>query len=319
LNAHAALRLARARVAEERARRSRRRVGIALIYHRVAEAGGSPAFELNPAIGRAAFRRELAYVRRRYRVVSPSDLPHAVATRRTGERLPVAITFDDDTRSHVDEAAPALDELGLVAGFYVGGWSLHPGARPWWETLQLAVDHGRLAAGLPLPPSDAEAARRREPGALRRLGAFVEALDLATRRDVQAELAAATDDLTADPGLDEHALRSLAARHEIGFHPRAHDRLVPLGDVELAAALTDGRHALEDVVGRGVSSVAYPHGAADERVAAAARAAGYTHGFAGFNRAVSASDDALLLPRLDPWHTSLGTFAITLSAATLAT
>jgi peptidoglycan/xylan/chitin deacetylase (PgdA/CDA1 family) len=315
VNVRSAIRLARAAVSEGRARRSSRQVGIVLVYHRVAEAGGSPAFELSPAVGRAAFREELRYLRRRYHVVAPSQLAGAITGRRPGERLPVAITFDDDTRSHVDDAAPNLDELGIVGGFYVGGSSLHGDARPWWETLQLAVDHDRVPPGL--PPRETEAALRREPRAIRRLGAFIEGLEPSARKAVADELAAATSDLPQDPGLDEPALELLAARHEVGFHTRTHDRLAPLGDTELAVALTDGKAAVEAAIGRLVDAIAYPHGSVDARVAAAAGSAGYTLGFAGLNRAARATDQRLLVPRLDPWHDSLGTFAATVAAAAL--
>ncbi|MBA3844179.1 MAG: polysaccharide deacetylase family protein, partial [Actinobacteria bacterium] len=123
--------------------------------------------------------------------------------------------------------------------------------------------------------------------------------------------------LAGDPGLDQDALRALAKRHEVGFHTLAHDRLVSLADDQLSAALAVGRDELEAAVGRSVTTIAYPHGAADERVAAAARSAGYAIGFAGGNRAASAEDGRLLVPRLDPWHRSLGTFAITLATAVI--
>jgi peptidoglycan/xylan/chitin deacetylase (PgdA/CDA1 family) len=317
VNARDALSFARTTAAELRARRSSREVAIVLVYHRIDEVGGSSALELSPAVSRSAIRQELLYLRRRYRIVAPSAICEAIAARSRGERLPVAVTFDDDTRSHVDDAMPLLDELDIVGGFFVGGGSLHGDARPWWESLQLAVDHGRLGAGLSLPRLDVDAALRREPYAIRRLGSFVETLEPAARRSLQAELAAPTSDLPAEPGLDADALRRLAERHEVGFHPRSHDRLELLADAELVKAVTEGRHEIEQAIGRALSSIAYPHGSADARVAAAARAAGYASGFAGSNRAAVASDDALLIPRLDPWHTSLSTFAATVAAAAL--
>jgi peptidoglycan/xylan/chitin deacetylase (PgdA/CDA1 family) len=312
----AAVRLALAAIAEQRARRSTRRVGIVLVYHRIAEASGSPALELSPAVGRSAFRREVAYLSRRYRIVAPSEIPASMASRKPGERLPVAITFDDDTRSHLDEAAPVLEAHRVVGGFYVGGWTLHGALPPWWESLQLAVDHARIPGGL-LPADQTAAALARKPGAIRLLGALVEGLEPDVLQVVRQELAAATSDLARDQGLDERALRVLAAGHELGFHPPAHDRLQPLGDEQLAAALTAGRADLERVIGKPLRSIAYPHGSADARVADRARAAGYELGFAGSNRAACATDDPLLLPRLDPWHTSLATFAATLAAAAL--
>jgi peptidoglycan/xylan/chitin deacetylase (PgdA/CDA1 family) len=311
-------RLLRAALVEHRVRRSARGVGLALVYHRVVAEPGVPEFELAPAVGRTAFRLELEYVLGHYAVVAPTDLPAAAAMRRPGEPVPVAFTFDDDTHSHVEEVLPALAALGIRAGFYLGGWSLHGDSRPWWETLQLAVDHDRLQPGdLPEVPADL-AALRRDPRALRRVGREVELLAPDARHLLAVRLAALTAGLQADPGLDRRELAELAARHEVGFHTRAHDRLVTLPDGELARGLVDGRTELEAAIDRPIDVVAYPHGDADVRVAEAARTAGYVLGLAGRNRALTTAEDRLLLPRLSPWHTSLGAFALTLARATLA-
>jgi peptidoglycan/xylan/chitin deacetylase (PgdA/CDA1 family) len=309
--------LVRARMLEQRARQSARSVGVVLVYHRVAAQGGQPAYDIAPAVSRDAFSAELAYLAERYALVSPSDVARVASERRPGDNVPLALTFDDDTYSHVAEVLPALRKVGVAAGFYLGGWSLTQRARPWWETLQLAVDHRLLpTADVELPPAGVAAALERTPGAIRGLGRFVETLEPEARAAVGRGLARATASLPADQGLDADALRLLADGNEIGFHTLAHDPLPALGDSELALALVDGRADVEQAVGRRVDAIAYPHGVADARVAAAARSAGYNLGFTGGNRIFDAESDVLLLPRLDPWHDSLATFAITLARAT---
>ncbi|MDE2292468.1 MAG: polysaccharide deacetylase family protein, partial [Elusimicrobia bacterium] len=62
---------------------------------------------------------------------------------------------------------------------------------------------------------------------------------------------------------------------EIGAHGLTHARLDSLDDAALAAELAGSRRRLEDALGRPVSVMTWPHGAADRRTAAAARAAGY--------------------------------------------
>ena len=317
MTARSRARLLRAALLERRVRRSERRTGAILVYHRVAQATGDRTRELSPAVGREQLAAELRHLASRYRVVPPDEVHAAVRSRRPGERLPVAVTFDDDTRSHVDEALPVLRSAGLVAAFFVGGASLRGGPRPWWESLQALLDAGRTPAGVPLPAPLVEAALRREPGAIGRLGLAVESLDPEARRDLERTLAASLPDDGGDPGLDDRALRDLAAGQRIGFHTLWHDPLPSLGDDDLRRSLEDGRAELARRVGRDVDLIAYPHGAADDRVAAAAAAAGYRLGFAGRNRAVSAADGPLLLPRLDPWHDSLGTFALTVARAML--
>lgn len=65
---------------------------------------------------------------------------------------------------------------------------------------------------------------------------------------------------------------------EVGSHTMSHPRLPDLADEALAQELLDSRRAVETRLGR-CELLAYPFGAWDERVAAAARAAGYSFAF----------------------------------------
>ena len=287
-----------------------------LTYHRIGPHSEDPALTLNPALGVELFERELEHLLRRYRIVVPTKVPAAARERRPGEPFPVGLAFDDDTRSHVDVVAPILRTHGVRAGFFLGGWTLAGRPRPWWETLQLAVDE-RLVdpKWLSAPPALVEAALRRERHAIRRLGREIEVLEPDRRRELTLELDGLTSGLRRDAGLDAATIRALADVHEVGFHTRRHDTLTALSDDGLAEALATGNAELAQAAGRPITSIAYPHGQADERVAAAAAGAGYTTGFRGSNRALSPRDDALLLPRLAPSHESIGVFAITVARA----
>jgi len=64
---------------------------------------------------------------------------------------------------------------------------------------------------------------------------------------------------------------------EVGSHTSTHALLTGLDDEGLARELADSHHAIEQRLGR-ADTVAYPYGLADERVAAAARGAGYLAG-----------------------------------------
>jgi peptidoglycan/xylan/chitin deacetylase (PgdA/CDA1 family) len=79
--------------------------------------------------------------------------------------------------------------------------------------------------------------------------------------------------------LDWDELGRLAeAGWEIGSHSVTHPLLSGLSDAELASELRDSRRACEERLGRSCRVVAYPYGASDARVAAAARDAGYSYG-----------------------------------------
>ncbi|MHB1570259.1 MAG: polysaccharide deacetylase family protein [Solirubrobacteraceae bacterium] len=62
---------------------------------------------------------------------------------------------------------------------------------------------------------------------------------------------------------------------EIGSHTRTHPHLTALSDADLAMELEGSRSELEHHLGITATSLAYPFGDCDRRVAAAARAAGY--------------------------------------------
>ena len=88
---------------------------------------------------------------------------------------------------------------------------------------------------------------------------------------------------------------------------RRHDALVWLSDDALDAALRDGRAELEQA-GHALDVIAYPHGHADDRVAEAARAAGFVIGFGVADQAVWPDSDPLLQGRITPTYRSAGHF-----------
>ncbi|AFL75875.1 polysaccharide deacetylase family protein [Thiocystis violascens] len=70
-------------------------------------------------------------------------------------------------------------------------------------------------------------------------------------------------------------------------HTRNHARLPSLHDAELTDQLASSRQDLRELLGRDVDYLAYPFGQVDDRVEAAAKAAGYRAAFStqpGFNR-----------------------------------
>jgi peptidoglycan/xylan/chitin deacetylase (PgdA/CDA1 family) len=67
---------------------------------------------------------------------------------------------------------------------------------------------------------------------------------------------------------------------EVGSHSRTHPRLTQLGQAELARELGGSKEECEQWLGRPCTSIAYPFGEVDGRVAAAADRAGYRAGAA---------------------------------------
>lgn len=172
------------------------------------------------------------------------------------------------------------------------------------EDLQRAVD-GKLIAELPhVDTSDAIA---RRPRALIELSGAITRLPASQRADVATALRQAVGPPAADAGLRRVDVRTLTeAGCTVGFHTIRHDLLPSLSDDELASALRNGRADLEAVAGGDLELIGYPYGKADERVAAAARAAGFTLGFTTTRGTVTAEADPMLLPRTVPDLTAHG-------------
>ena len=283
---------------------SDRKLGMALLHHRVGDPSGDPETELSPALGTAEFERQLERLASRHRVVRASELLQAVETRRRGERIPVAITFDDDLSSHRRVSAPALLRHGLTATFFLSGASLERPYRYWWERLEEAFDRGLdVAETLNLPGNG-----------LHELAGAIRELDPARRAEVAERLGALVGPDPADAGLRADDVRWLAdAGFEIGFHTRDHHYLPNLDDAALRDAMSEGRDRLAGVADQPLESIAYPHGGVDSRVAAAARAAGFKAGFTTGAEATTASTDPLLIGRVDPVYHGDGAFAADLA------
>lgn len=279
---------------EDRLRRSDLRAGVALVYHAVIDGPTRPERrQLTPELTAAELADHVRLVAERYAPVRAAALADAAAARRPGEPFPVALTFDDDLRSHAEVAGPILRAARVPATFFLTGAGLHGDGRFWWHWLQAAVDAGAVA------DSEIAAVTR----SLRTLAP--------AQRDAAARRLA--DQAGAEPpedGLRREAVEVLAGQgHEIGFHTRRHEPLVGVADGELAEHLTAGREEVAVAAGRPVSSIAYPHGEADRRVASAARAAGFRAGYTLDRRLVTADADRLLLGRLYPRPTPPGALA----------
>lgn len=103
--------------------------------------------------------------------------------------------------------------------------------------------------------------------------------------------------------LSPTGLRELAALPSvtIGAHGRSHRRLTGCGDAELRHELEDSRAWLENLLGRSVTTMSYPHGAVDAKVREAAAEAGYELAFTSRFGAYRRHDDKLRVARTDVW------------------
>jgi peptidoglycan/xylan/chitin deacetylase (PgdA/CDA1 family) len=119
-----------------------------------------------------------------------------------------------------------------------------------------------------------------------------------------AEKVGETDELPgagSRPLMSWDELRDLN-RHgwEIGSHTLTHPDLTGLADDELERELAGSRELIESEIGHSCTSLAYPYGAVDARVAAAARRAGFETAFTVPRR--WRAPQPLLWPRVTVWR-----------------
>jgi peptidoglycan/xylan/chitin deacetylase (PgdA/CDA1 family) len=280
---------------------------VALVYHRVGDPPGDLARELLPALASRLFAEQVRYLSTRYRVVPASRLLEAASERRPGEPFPVAITFDDDLRSHVETAVPILLRVEAPATFFLTGTCLRRPHRFWWERLQKARDRNLDLGPLGIGGPDAD---------IHELGRAIEALPPRRIDELDAALGRLVGPDPPDAGLRaEHVAALVADGFEIGFHTRRHYPLPGLAAADLDAAMVEGRAELEEAAGGRLTTIAYPHGRADARVAAAARAAGFSAGFTGTPGPVTPTSNPLLLCRVSPSYASVGELALDVALA----
>jgi peptidoglycan/xylan/chitin deacetylase (PgdA/CDA1 family) len=258
--------------------------GLVLVYHRISPEG--PArYEVVPSLPSGLFRQQLEGLAQIGEIV---PLPHLLEPwpQDTNEGPRFAITFDDDSAAHVRHALPVLQDMHVHATFFLSGRALNGLPPYWWTYLEQSirsrgVEHTRLALGLD----------GNTPVAL------AIALEASPLTSQLTQLLPSPD----EPQMGATDVRTLAeAGMGIGFHTLHHSIVSELAGHELDLALTSGRNQLAAVSGTNVELLAYPHGRANLRAAAAAERAGFRAAFVTGGRPVARWSDAFLLGRWEP-------------------
>ena len=291
-------------------RLSRRKAGVAVMYHSVDHRRGDPRRELVPPHEAGLFEAQIRFLAKHYRVVPAADLQDAVRARRRWQRFPVAITFDDDLACHESISLAILRRAGVTATFFLSGASLDAPFSFHFERLQRAYDAGApdlraIVTGVP----EAVGSPSVHELALVMVEMSPEERDRSAERLLEA---AGPDPATA--GIRREAVRALSdSGMTVGFHTLRHDALTGLTETQLTEAMELGRGELAEASGAPVEVIGYPGGRCDDRVAAAARTAGFRVGYSTERAPVTPSSDPLLLGRIGPSLHTVGALALELA------
>ncbi len=259
------------------------RLPLVVGYHRVVERiASTPTPTIGPMlVSLRMFERQLDWIGQRYKLLSLDELGARLEAGDGGGEPTAAVTFDDGYQDVYEHAFPVLKRKGIPAAVFVvtdwlddGQLLLHDRlylllARSWPRSLDVLRRLGVVGSGEDAPASPFEALRlllveRSQEEVSRVIGALEERASL--RGEATESLRPLTWDMVA---------AMYAAGLTIGSHSRRHALLTQEAGPRVLDELAGSRRALEHRLGARVEHLAYPDGAFDTRVVAAAGATGY--------------------------------------------
>jgi peptidoglycan/xylan/chitin deacetylase (PgdA/CDA1 family) len=293
-----------------------RRPGLLVLgYHRVASKAENPGFDGVISADAAEFRRQVAYLRDRFRILRLEEWLDD-GERSIAREPCVLITYDDGYRDNFEVALPILEELRVPAAFFLPTDFLDRPQLFWWDRLAAIVKRtevGRLRLdGLDLDLTtlsrDAAIAALVDPFLAMHPDDRPRALDqLQDRAEVELDEPELARTLMMDWGMARGLLKAGMA---VGSHARSHRELALLDESHQHDELAGSKQRLEEQLRHAVVTLAYPYGVAravSETTRRLAREVGYQAAFAfagGINR--PGPRDPMALARINIGATDAG-------------
>lgn len=288
-----------------------------LIFHRVLPAL-DPLFPGEPDVVR--FEMQMRWIKAWFNVL---PLDEALQRLRDGT-LPAraaAITFDDGYADNCTMAVPILQRLGMTATFFVASGYLN-GGRMWNDAI---IDVVRNASGDTIDFSahdlglhaiaTLDERRVAVHGVLGKLKYAAPQLRDKVASDIAAK---ANSKPPRDLMMTSDQVRTMAsAGMTIGGHTVTHPILARTDAKTAISEMTEGKRALEAIIGRAVNLFAYPNGKpgsdyTDEHVRLA-REAGFAAAVTTGWGSASADSDLFQIPRFTPWDRSQWRYGLRLA------
>jgi peptidoglycan/xylan/chitin deacetylase (PgdA/CDA1 family) len=301
------------------------------MYHSI----GGAALSREIVVSERHFESHVAYLARRYQVVSLTEIADLARERRCAPGV-VAVTLDDGYRDNYEIALPILRRRGCPAAVFVTVESVDSGHRLWPQALWSWLD-----------ATQAQSVRLQWPSA--HDGMIDEAITLQTPRDRARARTRIGDIAGALDGRQRPRFLRLVARG-LGFvdeddvpggstmldwaqvrdmqrsglvliasHTMTHPRLSGLEPAAVDHELRESRRRLQDELDADVRFLAYPFGCRGdftEQTKRAAEAAGYSAAWAAEDIPGSQAPDHLALPRRYVADEPAWSFAVRLLLAT---
>jgi peptidoglycan/xylan/chitin deacetylase (PgdA/CDA1 family) len=258
-----------------------------LLYHRVARIPSDPwSLCLTPE----HFAEHLE-VLRKYRRVRLDRLNPGWSF---GEKLTVAVTFDDGYADNLHEAKPLLARYSTPATFFIATGSIGETREFWWDELE------RIVMQSETPPRSPDIVNETREEIYQRIYAELQPLSHAVRRELLDEMLAASGQSAAarptHQTLTLEELKQLAADDlfEIGAHTVTHPLLAAQPVETQDRELRESKSWLETLLERPVTSFSYPYGGSSHyssETVQAVRRAGFERACTTNARPVSRSEN----------------------------
>jgi peptidoglycan/xylan/chitin deacetylase (PgdA/CDA1 family) len=290
-----------------------------LMYHRIAD---EPIDPWDLAVSPAHFEEQLRVLRR---TRHPLPLTEFVRNLIAGT-LPldaVALTFDDGYVDNLVAAKPRLAAADVPATVFLATGYLNGGRKFWWDELAQLLLCGSgprnfevIVRGqsipcdigdVPLTRQDVTApaapSRSRHTAlmtiwqALRRLKESERELVM---HNIRSIFTASDYHGQPEPAMTNDEVKKLVADGlvTIGAHTVTHPSLPTLETVACRREITESKLACEELIGRSVSTFAYPYGDFDAKSREEVGRAGFAIACSTQRRPVVAVSDVLALPRI---------------------
>jgi peptidoglycan/xylan/chitin deacetylase (PgdA/CDA1 family) len=248
------------------------------------------------AVNSTALRRQLAYLRRHFRVVPLTCIFERLKTGRPLDKLTVALTIDDGRRNFYEFMFPLLKEFEIPATFFVVSSFIQREDWVWTDKVLWLSEQPSRPGELSADKIEVLFAKlnRLRPEART---AFIEAMAASIGVFIPGE----APPKYAPCSWSELREMADSGLVEIGSHTVTHPILATLTEEESWSELTVSRAQIEEALGRRVESFCFPNGKpGDYRLSQLRqiREAGYAGAVAAEFGMVTNDADPYELPRI---------------------
>lgn len=279
---------------------------VILMYHRVASLACDP---WRLAVTPERFEAQIEMLTKRRTIVPLDWLMEKLEAGRAPERV-AAITFDDGYVDVLRNAMPVLERHGAAATAYLTTEAIGRRREFWWDTVSRALlESPTLPDSLELEIGGRTRTWKVRPTADRSdlhlsVWQALRPLDEAARASSLLQLerwsTAAPPPRIGDRALDPDEVSELAASDAftVGAHSLSHPSLPILSDEAKRREVRDSRAACEHLIGRAVTSFAYPFGDRDRATERIVAESGFRHACATDPGVAVSVRDRFHLPRI---------------------